>query len=821
MEVMSIRGIRAHQLKKLANIRMGKPSRIMGIFLLTAVVLTPIDTEFNEVEPAQAAQSDLTASLSAAGEMFAPTSFTDLTTENLDSLSSIASGTNLAIGTIGTLNSGTISAQSGGTYTNPTNTTYTISGTNSIYADAAWYGGSGGSGKFISISTSNASASVVGGMRITLRNLDGVTPADNTYRYIGFWWSAGNSPNIVRLMNDGVAQATFTTVNLLGQLGSAPNPRVSNDYFGNPSTSYNTDDTPCPANNTCGDPGASEPYAYVHLRYAPGFDEIQFMGKGFEFDQISIRRFVPASDSGEVAIVGSGVVSSCSAFSNQNAQYVLRNGSFEDDYFTASTGTASATLASITTSNTTTDIAKWVRYSGGPYQFMNLYDAGSSNANRVPFWFTSASDDKIELQRQVAGAESSAARNGSLYFDLFGPRPADGSVHAEINANERAALFQDIVTTAGEKITWTIKHRGRFFGAGSTTQTSSTTTDDRDKFEILIGPSSGTLVSQTPTRKRNPDVIWNTANASYGNNAWTTFSTSTSGHTAGTMYTKLEDGWVLYTGTYTVPANQTSTRFSFSSRGTGTVGNLIDDIGFDPIIACPRTITIQKSATATYSYNPLSDTRIPNYSYPDTTTLTSVSVNGGTGTATLSNGQVTLSSDTVGTYQVLFTVTDVNSETSTSTITVNVEDSSAQFPNVLPVDPRVNQITLPAATITGPTNAMVCYQQVADSSGTALSGSPTLSVNRSSSTANVSLTSGTNLWQFIGARASVQTQVPSITFSGLDSAPLVTTASKFVRVGLSAATTFGSAPCFTATTRVIELKPITVKLSVERGVSVQ
>jgi hypothetical protein len=217
----------------------------------------------------------------------------------------------------------------------------------------------------------------------------------------------------------------------------------------------------------------------------------------------------------------------------------------------------------------------------------------------------------------------------------------------------------------------------------------------------------------------------------------------------------------------------------------------------------------------------MSATQIPNYSYPDTTTLTSVSVNGGTGTASLSSGQISLSSDTVGTYQVLFTVTDVNSETSTSTITVNVEDSSAQFPDVLPIDPRQNQIALPAASITGPTNAMVCYQQVSDADGTALSGSPTLSVNRSSSVANVSLTTDTNLWRFAGARASLQSQVQSITFSGLDSESLVSTDSKFVRVGLTAATTFGSTPCFTTTTRVIELRPITVTLSVEREVPVQ
>jgi hypothetical protein len=794
--------------------------RALLVMSLVALVLTPIQQQAFIGSPAQATQSDLTASLSAAGDPFAPSTFTDLTTETFDNRSSIAAGTVLNIGTISDLDSGTITAQSGGTYSSPTTTDYTIGQTSRIVTDAAWYGGSGGTGKFASVTSSNSSN--VGGMKISLNDISGVTPADNTYRYIGFWWSGGNSPNIVRLLNDGVVQATFTTVNLLGQLGTAPNPKVNNDYFGNPNGAFNSDDNPCPSGNTCGDAGYNEPYAFVNLRYAPGFDEIQFIGRGFEFDTITIRRFVPPSDDGEVAIVGSGVVSSCSAFSDTNAQYVLRNGSFEDDYLTGTSGTASAALSSMPTSGTTSTVATWVRYNNGPYQFTNLYDATSSNANRVPFWQTSASDDKIELQRQISGSESSASRNGTNYPDLYGPRPADGYVHAEINANEKAALFQDIKTTSGEKITWTIKHRGRFFSSSATSVTpNSTSSDDKDKFEILIGPASGTLTSQTPARKKLPDVVWNTANAAYANNAWTTFTTNTTGHTAGTMYTKLEDGWVLYTGTYTVPANQATTRFSFSSRGTGSGGNLIDDIGFDPIIACPRTVTIQKSSTATYTYNPLTDSQIPNYSYPDTTTLTSTSVNGGTGTATANTntGNITLSSNTVGTFQVLYTITDANSQTSTSTITVNVEEAAGEFPNVMLVDPRQRSISVPATSLSGSTNTLVCYKQVADSSGTALSGSATLAVGRSSATSGVTLTETTNLWRFSGARTPVQNQLPSVTISGLSNGALVTDSSKYVQVGLTAATGFGSAPCFTGVTRVIELRPLTLATSIDRDVN--
>ena len=452
---------------------------------------------------------------------------------------------------------------------------------------------------------------------------------------------------------------------------------------------------------------------------------------------------------------------------------------------------------------------------------MNLYEADRNEGSRIPFWQTTASDQKIELQRQVAGSESSAARNGSLYFDLFGPRPADGSVHAEINANERAALFQDLVTIGGQRITWSIKHRGRFFGSGSTSQgAASTTSDDRDKFEILIGPSSGALVAQTPARKRLPDTVWNTANVTYGNNAFTTFTTNTTGHTAQTMYTKLEDGWVLYTGTYTVPANQTSTRFSFSSRGTGTGGNLIDDIGFDPIIACPRTVTIQRNATTNLPLEPLTDSQIPNYTYPDTTTVTAATRNSGSGRVSLTSGtsSIQLGSDTVGNFQVLYTLTDVNSQTSQSTITVNVEDAATQLPQVLLVDPRATSISLPSQTLSGSTNAMLCIQQVNSASATTLTGSPTISVGRSTNVANVTFAEATNLWRFTGTRANVQSQVPSITINGVGSNPIVSSGSKFVRVGVTAATTLGTDACYLGQSRVIELRSLALAGSVIRSV---
>ena len=767
------------------------------ILLILSLILS---TNFVFPDKVQALQSDLTASLEPAGLMVAPTDFTDTTVENFDSRTNPIGSTN--VGTFSNMANNTqVTAQSGGTNASPTNTTYTVCNTVTDMFTANYYGGAGGSGNGFALGANNGCT--VGGVSLSLANVSGVTPTTNVYRYVGFWWSAGNAPNIVRLIRSGTVEAVFTTTNLLNQLGSAPSTAVA-DYFGNPSSGLNSD-------TTINQQGWTEPYAFIHLRLPTGFDTVQFIGTGFEFDNVTLRQNVPASTSSEVAIVGSGVVGSCANLADTNAQYVLRNGSFEDNYITAANGSTNATLASVTTSNTSTAIAKWVRY-GGPYQFSNFYDADSGLANRIPFWMTSASDGKIELQRQVSGSESSATNNGASYWDLYGPRPADGSVHAEINANSQAALFQDIRTIGGEKITWTIKHRGRYFGSGNSTAATSTTSDSKDKFEILVGPASGTLSAQTPERKRLPNVVWNTSDAAYGNNAWTNFSTNTTGHTAQTMYTRLEDGWVLYTGTYTVPANQTTTRFSFSARGdsTATVGNLIDDIGFDPIIACPRTLTIQQNVSATYDFTPLTNSQIPGYTYPETTNVTSVSINGGSGTATLntSNNTLSLSSNTIGSFQVLYTLTDINSQTSTSTITVNVENATGQNPTIIPVDPRNNSIKLPELPVSGAANAMICVRQVSNSSGTALSGSPTLSVTRSSATSGVTFNTATNLWNFFGTAAAVQTQTSSIDISGLNSNPLVTTSSKFIEVGYTAATAYGTSACFTGTNRIIELKPL-------------
>nr|WP_314842133.1 isopeptide-forming domain-containing fimbrial protein [uncultured Microbacterium sp.] len=110
---------------------------------------------------------------------------------------------------------------------------------------------------------------------------------------------------------------------------------------------------------------------------------------------------------------------------------------------------------------------------------------------------------------------------------------ASGNGFAELNANSASTLYQDVATTPGQTLSWSLKHRGR----GGT-----------DVMRVLFGAPGGPLVQ-------------NGQNLSDPNTAWGT-----------------------HTGTYTVPAGQTVTRLAFeavsSAGGSNGIGNFLDDINF-------------------------------------------------------------------------------------------------------------------------------------------------------------------------------------------------------------------------------------------------
>ena len=115
-------------------------------------------------------------------------------------------------------------------------------------------------------------------------------------------------------------------------------------------------------------------------------------------------------------------------------------------------------------------------------------------------------------------------------------------------------------------------------------------------------------------------------------------------------------------------------------------------------------------------------------------------------------------------------------------------DVTTDLPDVIPVDPRSTTINFPSLTLSSSTNAMICFRQVSNSSGSDISGSPTISVSRSSATSGVTENTATNLWRYNGARADVQTQISSIQISGTGGNPVVSSGSKWLEVHVTSRT---------------------------------
>lgn len=143
----------------------------------------------------------------------------------------------------------------------------------------------------------------------------------------------------------------------------------------------------------------------------------------------------------------------------------------------------------------------------------------------VPYWGT--------IPLDPASGANFAARNGIEFWATgFSGVPSHSGInHAELNANVPGLLYQDLETDPGTVLSWSFAHRGR---SGS------------DTLRLMVG-SPGATVSQG-------------------------------------SFTTGNGGWQVYSGTYTVPAGQTITRFGFESvsaaGGSQSYGNFVDSIYF-------------------------------------------------------------------------------------------------------------------------------------------------------------------------------------------------------------------------------------------------
>lgn len=149
--------------------------------------------------------------------------------------------------------------------------------------------------------------------------------------------------------------------------------------------------------------------------------------------------------------------------------------------------------------------------------------AVSYKSSMVEGWSTTATDAEIEIWQ--SGFNGVPAYRGDQF--------------AEINANQTAALYQDITTTPGSVMYWSFAHRGRI---------------GVDTIALQVGAPQGPSYTTLGTFKTDSNA------------------------------------WAVYEGNYTVPAGQTKTRFFYqavaTANGNTTTGNFLDDIQFYTLESC-------------------------------------------------------------------------------------------------------------------------------------------------------------------------------------------------------------------------------------------
>ena len=129
--------------------------------------------------------------------------------------------------------------------------------------------------------------------------------SSTTYRYVGFWWSAGSPNNKICLLpaTGSTCIAEYNTVDLMANaafnISEVSWPYWQNDrpHYGNPRGRQYTGTTYCNGvTDSAGsqwqryDGHCNEPFAFIHIFQDSGFRRVQFSGDantGFEFDNVT------------------------------------------------------------------------------------------------------------------------------------------------------------------------------------------------------------------------------------------------------------------------------------------------------------------------------------------------------------------------------------------------------------------------------------------------------------------------------------------------------------------------------------------------------
>ncbi|MBX3193617.1 MAG: hypothetical protein R2717_03185 [Schumannella sp.] len=216
-------------------------------------------------------------------------------------------------------------------------------------------------------------------------------------------------------------------------------------------------------------------------------------------------------------------------------------------YWTAS---ASMTATVASADPATTNCSSVVALQNGGFESASpaLSDNSWSQASTLTGWTSRAPGTNTARANEIW--------RGSVVSPIL---PQSGAQNIELNSTDATTLYQQVATTPGQVLRWGFWHRGR----------DSATVGDRVK--LTIG---------APTT-----------------NAADTSTTTSTSPTLAQIFTTTNSAWVYYSGSYTVPAGQTTTRLSLTSISAGggniSQANLIDDVslGTGPCVTATSAIS--------------------------------------------------------------------------------------------------------------------------------------------------------------------------------------------------------------------------------------
>jgi hypothetical protein len=247
-------------------------------------------------------------------------------------------------------------------------------------------------------------------------------------------------------------------------------------------------------------------------------------------------------------------------------------------------------------------------------------------------------------------------------------------------------------------------------------------------------------------------------------------------------------------------------------------------------IACPYPITITAGAAVATQYNLSHGTAALGFvSFPgastDTVTVTSTigngidtvttTVNGNLASFAVSNANTALAG---ATYPLRYTIFS-DSLTSTSFVLLRIVDPSQATPVIIPVDPRVTEIDLPALRIGGSQMTQVCFTPIDDNETSGYSNIPSVdrTTNRTTETRTVTAAIGRLRLQGTSANLQQAVQFIRVTKHASDDLLIPGSVPRRIRVNVSNGTVGGNGSCTFGNESIIELRPMLPEQTIRQG----